>query len=92
MLREYPERAAVRAELLHIEDPQPVMREYSLHGEQRQVREVLVIDRVELGFFDEPQQVRELDADHTLLRENDREAADEVVDVRDVRQHVVAHQ
>ena len=58
-----PQRAAVRRQLLDVEEPQPVRREDALDREEREVGEVLVVDRVELVLLHQPQQVRELHRD-----------------------------
>ena len=76
------QRAAVRRQLLDVEHRRPCGGEDALRREQREVREVLVVDRVELVVLDEPQQVRELHRD----RRRRRRAAicmprDEVVEV-----------
>ncbi len=60
MPRVDPQRAAVRRKLLDVEQLEPGLRERALDGDEREVREVLVVDRVELGLLDQPQQVREL--------------------------------
>ena len=51
-----------------------------------------MVDRVELVELDQPQQVRELHRDHAALGEQDLHAADEVVEVGDVGEDVVAQQ
>ena len=51
-----------------------------------------MIDRVELVVLDEPQQVRHLDRHHALGRKQRLHAADEVVQIRHVRHHVVGDQ
>jgi hypothetical protein len=48
------ERAAVRVELLHVDDVQPCRRQHSLGREQREVGVVLVVDRVVEVALDEP--------------------------------------
>ena len=50
---------------------------------------MLVIDRVELVALDETLQVRNLDCDHAVRLEERLHATDEVVQVWDVRHHVV---
>ncbi len=76
-------------ELVDVEDLEAVGPEHRPGREEREVREVLVVDRVELVARHQPRQVRELDRDHALGREHPLDAADEVVQVGDVRQHVV---
>ena len=68
------------------------MREDALDRDQRQVAEVLVVDGVELHALDQAQQVRELHRDRAARGEQVFHAADEVVDVGHVGQHVVAQQ
>ena len=56
---EEPKRASVRGELLDVEDRGPWRARF--RGQQRVVREVLVVDRVELVLLDEADEVRDLD-------------------------------
>ena len=51
---------------------------------------MLVIDRVELVFVDQPLEVRKLERDHPVRRQQMRHARSEVVEIRDLRQHIVA--
>ena len=51
-----------------------------------------MVDRVELALFDEPDQVREFEGQHTLVREDPCQAGSEVVEVGDVGEDVVAHE
>jgi hypothetical protein len=53
---------------------------------------VLVVDRVEQPVVEQAQQVRELHADRPSGLEDEFQARDEVLHVRDVRQDVVADQ
>jgi len=53
---------------------------------------VLVVDRVPLVLVDQPHQVRELHRDHAAGLQQRPHAGDEVVQVGDVREHVVAEQ
>ena len=64
--------------------------EHALRDDEREIREMLVIDRVELVFLHQPQQVRELHRDHAAGLEQQAHAAHEVVQVGHVREHVVA--
>ena len=80
----------MRRQLLHVEQLQTVMEEDLLHGAKAEVREVLMVDGVELVLFDEPQQVGEFHRDHARGSEQLPHPTDEVIDVGNVRQHVVA--
>src|SRR5690348_17231291 len=56
----YPQRSAVGVDLLDVEDAQTLGGEDATDGEQREVREVFVVDRVELVLFDQLQDMGEL--------------------------------
>ena len=84
------DRAAVGRELLHVKEGQAVGGENPLGGVQREVREVLVIHLVELIPDHRLVQVRELDGNHPTRAEQDLEARDEIIEVGDLGQHVIA--
>ena len=69
---------------------QAVPGRQALDRDQREVGEVLVVDRVELVLRHQPLEMRELQRDHALRREQPGHAGDEVVEVGDLRQDVVA--
>src|SRR3978361_1169867 len=50
---------------------------------------MFVINRVELHAFHQPQQVRKLDREHSLRLQQYLEAADEVVQLGNVREYIV---
>src|SRR5262245_10850420 len=52
---------------------------------------MLVIDRVELVFVDKPLKMWELERDHTVRGEKMRHPCGEVVEIGDLRQHIVAY-
>ena len=84
------QRAAVGGELLDVDQLEPVAAGQALDRDQREVREVLVVDGVELVLGDQPREMRELERDHALGREQARHAGDEVVEVGHLGEHVVA--
>src|SRR6185369_3911680 len=86
------QRAAVRRQFVDVEQAQAMVREYALDRSEAQVREVLVVDGIELVLVHEPQQMRELHCDDTALLQQDRHPADKVVDVGHVREDVVTQQ
>ena len=49
-----------------------------------------MIDGVELVLVDQPLEMRELERDHAVRRQQMRHAADEIIEVRHLRQNVVA--
>jgi hypothetical protein len=57
-----PERAAVGRERLDVEQGEAVRGEDPRRGREREVGEVLVVDRVVLGLGDQPEQVEETPA------------------------------
>ena len=69
-----------------------MVREDGRHREEREVREVLVVDGVELVVPHQLEEVRELHRDDAVGGEQRGHAADEVVEVGHVREHVVAQQ
>ena len=52
---------------------------------------MLVIDRIEVVGFDELQEVRKFDRDAAVMLEKDAQAGNEVVDVGNMGQNIVAH-
>ena len=90
MARVDPQRAAVGRQLLDVEQREAVRGEDPLGGDEREVREVLVIDGVELVLVHQPHQVRELDGDHAARLEQGLDARHEVVELGHLGEHVVA--
>ena len=88
--REDPQRAAVRRQLLDVEEREAVLAEQALHHEQRPVRVVLVVDRVELALLDQLQEMRELHRHDASRLQHHAQSLDEVVHRRDVGEDVVA--
>ncbi len=78
-------------EVLHVVEVQPVARHQRIDGGAREVAVVLVVDRVELDVVDHVADVGVLHREHAVVGEQRGEAADEVVDVRDVGHDVVGH-
>src|SRR6266853_1938221 len=86
------QRTPVRRKLLHVEQRYSVGGEHLLYGDKREVREVLVVNGVKLVLRHQPHEMRKLHSDHTVWREHDLHAADEVVQVGHVGEHVVTEQ
>ena len=82
----------MRSELEHVEHLEPVRAQDHARREEREVGEVLVVDGVELIALDQPDQVRELDRDDALRREDRLHAGREVVEIGDVGEDVVGDQ
>src|SRR6185503_18408608 len=81
---------AVRGNLQCVEHPQTVRGKHRAHRREREVRKVLVIDRVELVELHELHEVRKFERKEAVGGEQLRNAGYEVVQVRNVREHVVA--
>src|SRR6266404_614841 len=65
MARINADRAPMSRKLLDIEERKPVRGKNAFYGVEREIREVLVVDLIELISLDCSQQVRELDGYHT---------------------------
>src|SRR5207247_8497014 len=86
------ERASMRLQLLHIEHHELVRREESLHRQQREVREVLVVNGVELIACNQPHQMRKLYRDHPTGRQQNPQSGNEVVEGGYLGEHVIPDQ
>ncbi len=82
----------MRRQTLDVEEVEAVAGERAASGGEREVAKVLVVDRVELSAVDERHEVRKLDRDDALGREQRLHARDKRVEVRRVRENVVAEQ
>ena len=71
--------------LFDVEEHQAMLSEDALHRGEAQVGVVLVVDRVELGFFDEAQQMGELESGDAGWGQHLLDTRHEVVEVRSVR-------
>ena len=86
----YPKGAAVRGQFLDIEECQAVGRKDLFCRDEREIGEVLVVDRVELVLRHQAHQVGKLNGDDTLRFEEYLHAFHKIVDVRHLRQNIVA--
>ncbi len=66
------------------------MSEDALHDEERQITEVLVIDRVELVLPHQLHQVRELHRDDATRFEQYLHPSNEVIDIGHMREDIVS--
>src|SRR5437867_5231125 len=82
----------MRLQLLHIEHHELVRREESLHRQQREVREVLVVNGVELIACNQPHQMRKLYRDHPTGRQQNPQSGNEVVEGGYLGEHVIPDQ
>ena len=84
-----PDRPTVGRQLLDVEELEPVLREETLDRAERQVREVLVVDGVELAPLDQLQKMVELEGQDAVVRHESPEPAREAVQVGRVGEDVV---
>ena len=84
-----PERAAMRGELLDVSELQAVPDRDLLHRCQREVREVFVIDRIELVTRHQTDKVRELQGNGPFRLQKTDHARDEIVKVGHLSQDIV---
>ena len=86
---EYPDRAPVDLwETLHVEQGQAVSPHQLAQRLDTEVREVLVVDGVELVLFDEVEKIGDLDDEDPARGEGDLHGVGEFVEIIDVRKHV----
>ena len=83
------QRPAMGRQFLDVEDFHAVQPCSDLHRKQRKIREVLVVDRVELVLRDQGRNMRKLQRHDALGLEDMLHAAQEIVDIGDLCQHVV---
>ena len=75
---------------LHIEDAKPVCGKYPRDGKKREIREMLMINGIELIIPHQTKKVRELHGNDAVIGKEDFEAADEIVQRRNMSENVVA--
>jgi len=64
--------------------------ENGFNGDEGEVREVFVIDRVELVLAHQPQQVGEFEGNHAVRFEQRAHATDKIVEIGHLGEHIVA--
>ena len=84
------QRAAMGGKVFDIKHLKAVSGREAIDRHQRKIREMLVIDRVELVFVDQPLEVGKLERNHPVWSQKMRHSRGEVVEVRDLRQDIVA--
>src|SRR6185436_996636 len=89
MLAINPQRSAMRPQFFDIENRKTGAFEHVLHDQQRQIREVFVINRVELSMANLLHEVRKLERDHTVRLQQDFHACDKGKQIRYMSQNVV---
>ena len=79
----------MRAELIHVDHPQPGGGQRMRGGQQRQVREMLMVDRVVLPPLDQPEQVRELERHQARVLDQRAQSRGEAADIRHMSEDVI---
>src|SRR5690606_38836129 len=87
-----PDGSTVCWQLVNVEEHQAVVFEDPFHRAKREIREVFVIDGIELISFYQPQEVGEFHSDYTVGLQEHLHTAYQVIDIRNVGQHVVTDQ
>src|SRR5215472_14881907 len=82
--------ATVRWDLVHVEEDKPVSGENLFNRNQREVGKVLVVDGIVLVLLHEAHEMRELQSRDSPRLQKDANAANEVIQVGDLGQNVVA--
>ena len=77
-------------QLFDVEHPQARVAHDPANGQQRQVREMFVVDRVELAELDQPHQVRKFQRHHTFGFQRDSKTTGKIIDIRHMRIDIIA--
>ena len=77
-------------QFLHIEEDQPVLPKNPFHGEKRKIREMLMIDRIELILFHQSGQMGKLHGDQAVGLQRRFQPADKIVQVGVMGQNIVS--
>src|ERR1700683_3663893 len=89
MADQQAERTAVRRQSLHVVDAQSVACKNLVDDKKRKIRKMLVIDRVELPFLDQTQQMRKFKSGGPGRFQQHLEAHQEIMQVGNVGEHIV---
>src|SRR5262245_29284889 len=85
-----PQRPAMGRDLLHVEQLEAMLACEPIDRYERKIREMLVIDGIKLILGNEPLEMRKLERDHSLRREQMRHTRGEIVEIRNLGQDIVA--
>src|ERR1035437_4564279 len=88
-LGEDAQAASVGWMFFHVEDMQAVGGGYTLHGGEREIGEVLVVDRVRLSSLDQIHQVGKLERGDPVGLQQDGKAGGKIIDVRNMGEDIV---
>src|SRR5262245_57288058 len=86
-----PERPPMRSQLFHIENLESVSAKKLSDRQQRKIRKVLMVNRVELVFLHESHQVWELQSNDAILVEQNLHPTDETVEIRYMGENIVSN-
>src|SRR5271154_818078 len=86
------QRAAMRRNFIDIEERQTMGCEDLFSCRERKIGEVLVINGVELVLLYQAQEVGEFHGDKAVGLKQEFHAGNEVVDIRNLREHVIAEE
>src|SRR5262245_26720466 len=83
------QRAAVCGQFIDIKYAHSVSREYLFGGQRRKVREMLVIDLIELVAIDRPEKMWEFNCANSPRLKDDGDAFDERVEICHLGENIV---
>ena len=79
----------MRRQFFHVKDQESVSFEDLAGGQKRKIREMFMVNRIELVACNQLQQMRKLHRNDALLAQDELHAADEVADIGHLCEHVV---
>src|SRR3954447_6602676 len=85
------QRPAMGCELFDVKNSKAMLVGKPLNGEEGKIREMLVIDGVKLILLDQPLEVRKFKSDQSHWRQQVRHARGEVMEIRNLCQHIVTN-
>src|SRR5262245_60957 len=86
-----PERPPMCSQLFHVENLESVSVEKLSDRQQRKIRKVLVVNRVELVFLHESHQVWKLESNDAILVEQNLHPTDEPGEIRYMGENIVSN-
>ncbi len=86
------QRPAMGWQFLHVDDLEVMAVRHIPDRQQREIREMLVIDCVELVLLDQIGEMRKLQRNHAFRLQQQMQTTHKVIEIRNLRQNVVADQ
>ena len=86
----HPEAAAVSWQLGHVKHPKAMRSQYFFGRIERKIGKMLMVDGIELGLFDELQQMWKFEADDAVRLKQNGKSGNEIIDIRNVSEDVIS--